>query len=892
MRPFDLDRSRRDFVSGPTNRRERHSELGSGERYEVNLLIALARRCRSFLRGEGVREAPGGRPLEDLHRDLGYALQGARRRPGFTFVAVASLAIPIGSNTAVFTIVDSLLFAPLQVSRPAQLVDVYTSDPGVERYSSSSYPDYLDLRAENDVFTDMAAHSSMVAAVRVDEDVDLVTGETVTGNYFQLLGLRPVLGRLLAPADDRPGATRVAVISTGFWERAFGRDPGVLGRSLRIRSQPYLVVGVAPPGFAGMVPVFRADLWTAMTWVSDVATVGIRSFVDSPGETTLERRGERWLFVKGRLRDGVILAEAAANLDVIMANLAAAYPDSNEDRQLSLALTDDERLPPQWAGGVDFVSAGLMLVVGVVLLVACANVMGMLLARAAGRRREIGVRLAVGAGRGRLVRQLLTESLVLSSLAAGAGLALAWTLLRLLAAAPLLSGMADPITFEFVLGARAFLFTAALTAGVGVVAGLVPALHATQPNLVRDLNGAIAIARVGGRRWVLRDALVAVQLAVTVPLLVLAGLTVRYVIGPIGVSPGFDPDRVAAVGTDLATIGYGRNRADRFLRDALERVQSMPGVETASLASRAPMDVSFSRQNVLVPGLHGPADRGASVDTTDVSADYFDTLGVSLLQGRSFSTTVDTTESPHVVIVSEAMANRFWPAETAVGRRFRLSEWDGREYEVIGVSADYKFNSPWEEPGPYLHLAASQRPRTRAVLLARTTGDAATLAADIRGELRRMEPDVFFFLEGDTLRETSAVRMRPTRVAAYVASASGVMALALGAIGLYGVVAYLVMRRSRELAIRAALGARSSALLGLVLATGGWVVVFGAGSGAVLAFVATRVVTQMTSGGVPPADPVVWAGALLLTVAVAAAAHIGPARRVMRLDLTRVLHVE
>ena len=839
---------------------------------------------------EAVRDARGGRLLEDLLRDLGYALRVARRSPGFTAAAVVSLAIPIGFNTAAFTTVDSLLFRPLPVSRPAELVDVYTSDPGVERYSTTSYPDYLDLRAENEVFTGMAAHTSMVAAVRVDEDVDLVMGETVTGNYFRLLGVRPVLGRLLAPEDDRPGAARVAVISDRLWERAFGRDPGVLGRSLRIQSQPYLVVGVAPSGFAGMVPVLDADLWTPMTWVGDVVTVGIRSFVDSPGGTPLERRGDRWLFVKGRLREGVTPAQAAASLDVIMANLAAAWPDSNEDRQVSLTLTDDVRLPPQVAGAVDVLLFGLILVVGIILLVACANVMGMLLARAVARRREIGVRLAVGAGRGRLVRQLLTESLLLSSLGAGAGLALAWGLLRALSAAPPLLDTI-PLNFDFVPGARAFVFTAALAAGVGVLAGLVPALSATRPNLVRDLNGAVAVARVGGRRWVLRDALVAAQLAATVPLLVLAGLLAREAVGAVGVSPGFDADRVATVRLGLDVIGYQRDRVEPFLRDALERVRSMPGVEAASLASSVPLDILSNTQNVLVRGVHGPDDRGTSVDTVDVSADYFDTLGVALLQGRSF-TTADTRESPRVAVVSEAMARRFWPAGTAVGRRFRLSEWGGREYEVVGVSADYEVNSPGEDAAPYLHLAVLQGLLVRGVLLARTGGDAAALSADIRRELRRMEPDVFFPRQGDTLRETAAARLRPTRAAASVVIASGVVALALGAIGLYGVVAYLVMQRRREFAIRAALGARSGALLRLVLATGGWVVAFGVGSGAVLAFVATRVVARMTGGGIPLADPVVWAGALLLTVAVAAAAHVGPARRVMRLDLTQTLHVD
>ena len=851
------------------------------------------RRARVRLGGvdairEAVRDAGGTRPLEDLLRDFGYALRGARRNPGFAIAVIVSLAVPIGFNTALFTIVDSVLFRPLPLVRPAEIVDVYTSDPD-DRYTTSSYPDYLDLRADNDVFTDTAAHSPMLAVVRVDQDVDLVMGETVTGNYFRFLGVQPVLGRLLAPEDDRPGAPRVAVISSGLWTRAFGRDPAVVGRTLRIRSQPYVVVGVAPPGFFGMPPIPGPDLWTPVTWVDDVTPIGISTFVTSPGETRLERRGQRWMFVKGRLRDDVTLAQAEASLDVIMADLAVAYPESNADRQVALTPTDDMRLPPPVAGPVRMGAAGLMLVVGVVLLVACANVMGMLLARGVARRREIGVRLAIGAGRGRLVRQLLTESLVLSSSGAAAGLALAWSLLRMLAEVDSPIGPI-PITLAFALDARAFLFTAALAMGAGVLAGLVPALGATQPNLVRDLNGAGG-ARAGGRRWLLRDALVAAQLAATVPLLVLAGLLARSAAGTTaGVSLGFEPDRIAAVGTDLNVIGYERERADRFVRTALERVQSLPGVESAALASRAPLDLSFSPQNVLVPGLHGPANRGSPVDTAGVSADYFDTLGVPLLQGRTF-TTADTLDSPRVAIVSHGMALRFWPDGTAVGRRFRLAEWDGVEYEVVGVSADYKVRFPTEEPASYLHLAASQRLRTGAVLLARTEGDAAALSADIRRELRRMEPDLFFFLQGDTLRETADVTMLPFRIGASVASVSGIVAMMLGAIGLYGVIAYLVAGRTREFAIRAALGARSGTLLRLVLATGAWVVAVGVAAGAGLALLVTRVAAQ-AANGIAPADPVVWGSVLLLLVAVCAAAFAGPARRMVRLDVQRALRVD
>ena len=874
-----------------------HLEMEAGKNLRAGMDPSEARRrARLRLGGvdairEAVRDARGGRPLEDLVRDIGYALRGARRNPGFTVAAVVSLAIPIGFNASVFTVIDGILLHPLPVVRPAQLVDVYSSHPGTGPHAPNSYPDYLDLRAANGVFTDMAAHAPMRTVVRVGEDVDLVMGEAVTGNYFQFLGVQPVLGRPLTPDDDRTAAARVAVISTGLWERAFGRDPAVVGRDLHIGSQPYVVIGVAPLDFYGMPPIPGGDVWIPMIRVDDVTPVGSSVFVASPGETRLERRGQRWMFIKGRLRADVSLAQADANLDSIMAELAAIFPGSNEGLHVSLTLTDDVRLTPDAAGPAYFGAAAAMFMVGVVLLVACANVMGMLLARAGARRREIGVRLAMGASRRRIVQQLLTETLVLSSFGAAMGLAMAWAMLRVAGAveSPIRS---LPYSFEFALSGRAFLFTAALAIGTGMLAGLVPALGATRSSLVRELGGAVAVARAGGRRWSVRDALVAAQLAVTVPLLVLAGLLGRSALAATAdASFEFDPDRVVAVSTDLEMNGYDPEREERFLRGALDRVRSMPGVEAAALASRAPLDaISYSTTVIRVPGLHGPADRGAPIPWAAVSPDYFGTLGVPLLQGRTFNT-ADTRESPRVAIVNEAMALRFWPAGTAVGRRFRLGEPDGPEYEVVGVAADYKVRFPTEAPGPYLHVAASQHAQASAVLLARTEGDAAARAADIRREFRLMEPDLFFFFQGDTLREIADVTMLPVRIAASVSGAAGIVAMLLGAVGLYGVVAYLVQRRTREFAIRSALGARSASLVRLVLSTGVWVVGLGAGVGAVLAVGVTRLASQVIPG-VTLADPVAWGGALLLIAGVAAAAHVEPARRIVRLDLARALHVE
>ena len=874
-----------------------HLEMETGKNLRAGMDPGEARRRAHVRLGgvgairEAVRDARGWRRLEDLVRDVGYGLRGLRRNTGFAIAVVVSLAIPICFNTAIFAIVDSVLFGPLPVVRPAQLVDVYTSHPQFGQHAPSSYPDYLDLRSEQDVFTDMAAHSPMRAVVRVDDDVDLVMGEAVTGNYFQFLGVQPVLGRLLAPDDDRPGAARVAVISAALWERAFGRDPAVVGRDLHIRSQPYVVVGVASPDFYGMPPIPGGDLWIPMSRVDDVTPAGPSMLMPSPGETRLERRGQRWIFIKGRLRDDVGLAQADANLDTIMAGLAAAFPDSNESLQVSLTLTDDVRLEPSAAGPAYGGAAVVMFMVGVVLLVACANVTGMLLARAAARRREIGVRLAIGASRPRLVQQLLTETLVLASLGAAAGLALAWGMLRVLGAveSPIRS---LPYTFEFVVHGRAVLFTAVLAAVAGVLAGLVPALDATRPNLVRDLNGAVAVARAGGRRWFVRDALVTAQLAVTVPLLVLAGVLGRSALAATaGVSLGFDPGRVLAVSTDLKMNGYDPEREERFMRDALERVRSMPGVTTAALASRAPLDIiSYGTAPLLVSGVHGPADRGVLMPRVAVSPGYFETLGVPLLQGRAF-TAADTSETPFVAVVSEALADRYWSVETAVGQRLRFGDWDGSEYEIVGVSANYKVRFPTEEASPYVHAARSQTAVTGGVLLARIEGDAGAAAGDIRRELRRMEPDLFFFFQGDTLREIGDVAMLPFRIAASVSGAAGIVATLLGAVGLYGVVAYVVARRTRELAIRSVLGAHSGSLLRLVLASGAWVIAVGAGVGAALAALLTRLAAQAMPG-IAPGDPLVWAGVLLLIVGVTAAAHVEPARRILRIDLTRALRAE
>lgn len=834
---------------------------------------------------ESVRDERGTRPFEDVIRDLGYAVRISRRHPTFTLAAVLSLGVAIGFNTVVFTVVDSFLFRPLPVERPKELVDIYTGAPG-DPYSTSSYPDYLDVRARNQVFDDVVGHSPALAAVRIGDDSQVVLGESVTGNYFQMLGISPDQGRLLRPTDDQPGAPRVVVLSTGLRQRAFGGVDDVVGRMILVQGHQYEVVGVAPAAFTGMPPMPGPDMWTAMVWNEAVEPI-IRQVVPSLGESRLTRRGERWLFMKGRLREGVTLARAQADTGLIMADIEAQFPESNDDRRVTLTLTDQFRVFPNVAGPVTAVATGLAVMVAMVLLVACANVTSMLLARCVGRRREIGVRLAIGAGRRRLMQQLLTESLLLAGFGAALGLSLTWLLFRTLATADL--PLPVPIPLEFSLDSRVLLYTVALGLGVGVLAGLVPALRATRPNLVAELSGTVPGPRLGRVRWSLRDALVAAQLAVTIPLLVMAGLFAQSSNRAETVALGFDADRVATVSTSLTTIGYDDDEARQFLELSLERMAAMPGVQRVAIASRVPLSLSFSDLPLLVDGQHGPEARGSSTSTSTVSEGYFETIGVPLLEGRSF-TTVDTPASPRVAIVTRAMAERFWPGQSAVGQAFRVREWDAPAAEVVGVVADHKIRFPTESDTPMVHFAASQFPPTAGVLMARTRGDAGALATRLRRDLLGLEPNLVF-LDGDTLRDSADVMLLPFEIAASGAGSLGFVAMLLAATGLYGIIACVVTQRTRELAIRAALGARRLEQIRLVLAAGARVIVLGTVVGVGLALALAQSAMRFLFR-VAPLDPWVWVGTLALLGLVGCAAYTVPTWRAIRLNPVQALRVD
>ena len=823
--------------------------------------------------------------VESLFADIRFALRWLRKSPGFALVAIASLAIGIGFNTALFTIVDALLFKPLPVAAPDRLVDVYTSDStGTVDYSSSSYPDYLDLQAENQVFDGLVGYSPMMAAVNLDTRSRLAMGEIVTGNYFQVFGVPAAIGRTIVPADDAPGAPRVAMVSHRYWTRELGSAPDVVGRIVRIRGSAYTIVGVAPRTFNGMVPVLSPELWIPVAASLDVEPVGMHDTIPSPtGTTRLDRRADRWLFIRGRLQPHATIEQARANLGVLMARIDAENPVTNKGRRLSLRATSDVHFHPAADPIVVSIAAALMAVVGLVLLIACANVASMLLARASSRQKEIGIRLAIGASRARLMRQLLTEAVVLSCAGAAAAMLLAWWLASIAGSISL--PLPLPLTFDLRIDGRVLAFNIAAAALAALLAGVAPGVQASKRDIAADFRGDPPVAR----GWTLRDGLVAGQMAVTALLLIVAALLMRSLAAVQRTNPGFAVHRLAVVSTDTSMLGYPAERSQQFFDQATARIAALPAVESVALATRVPLQINPNRWEIWVPGRHQPGDKGDTVEVTTVSPEYFATMGVPIVEGRGFTVT-DRIDTPRVAVVNETLARRLWPGQSAIGKVFHTRGGEGPAFEIVGVSADHKVLTLSERPTPFLHVARAQRPSSYTAIVARTRGDSAALLRDMRRELLALDPNVVF-IENQTLESEVDATLLPMRASAWLVTGVGLVAMLLAAIGLYGVIAYSVARRTREIGIRIAVGARPSEVVAMVMRQGLIVAGVGLIAGCLLAVGVTRAMGGVLYG-VSAADPPSWLAAAALLLGVSMLANFIPAHRASRVSPTEALRTE
>ena len=829
---------------------------------------------------------------ETLLKDVRYALRWMLRSPGFSAVAVLSLGLGVGVNTAMFSLVDSLLFRPLPVTAPESLVDVFTTGGDGDEFATNSYPDFLDLKAQNTVFTDMLGYSPMMAPLSLGDRSRIALGQIVTSNYFTVLGIQPALGRLLVPSDDEPGAAKVVVLSHRMWQREFGGDAAIVGKNLTLRGQQYAIVGVAPESFTVVVPLLTPELFLPIAHVEEVEPAGITDSVPSPtGNTQLERRGTRWMFVKGRLKPGATAEQAHANVQVIGTQLAAAHVATNKDRKIAAVPTEDVRLLVPQAGGVLSIgAAGLMTIVGLVLLIACANVAGMLLARASARRREISVRLAIGASRGRLIQQLLVEGALLGTLGTIAAVALAWALVQGLQTMPL--PLPVNVAFDLRIDARVLTFSILVAALTGVLAGLLPALKASAPSLVADLRGEAPAAKVAGRRWALRDALVVAQVSLTAVLLVVAGLLLRSLGASERADVGFEVDGLAAIALDTDMVRYTPERSAEFWRQAQARVAALPGVSGVGLVSPTlPFTFNFNQQEVRIDNrTYNEGQRGEIIENVSVSADYLRTLGVPLIEGRSIDAT-DISGSPDVAVINQTMARRFWPNQSAIGHTFTVVQGTrSRAFRIVGVTRDHKRHGVLEADSPFIYYAEAQRRTRYNFLLARTSGDASQLVAAMRRELLAMEPGLVF-MSSNTMAANLGNSLMPARVGALLAAGFGGLGTLLAAIGLYGVIAFSVARRTREIGVRMALGARPGSVLSMVMQQGLVIVAIGLVVGGLLAAAAASVLRGVLYG-ISPFDPVAWGLALTAMIMAEALANLVPARRAMRVDPITALRIE
>ena len=831
--------------------------------------------------------------VETLLKDVRYALRWMRRSPGFSAVAILSLGLGVGVNTAMFSLVDSLLFRPLPVTSPNTLVDVFTTGGDGDQYATTSYQDFLDLKSQNTVFSDMLGYSPMMAPLNLGDRSRISLGQVVTSNHFTMLGVQPHLGRLLVPSDDDPGAARVVVISHRMWQREFGGDPSIAGKPLTLRGLSYTIAGVAPASFTGVVPLLTPELWLPIQYVEEVEPAGINDAVPSPvGKTRLERRGFRWMFVKGRLKDGVTAEQANANVALIGRQLEAANVQTNKDRRIAAIPTNDVRmLVPQAGGVLSIGAAGLMTVVGLVLLIACANVAGMLLARASARRREISVRLAIGASRGRLMQQLLVEGALLGTLGAVAAITLASALIRMLQGIPL--PLPVDVAFDLRIDYRVLSFSVLVAALTGLLAGLLPALKASAPSLVTDLRGEVPAGKIGRRRFALRDALVVSQVALTAVLLVVAGLLLRSLGASERADVGFDMRGLAAISLDTDMVRYSPERSEVFWREALTRVRALPGVQSAGFVSPSlPFNLNFSQSEMRVDSkTYSEGQRGEIIENTMISPTYLETIGVPIIEGRSIADT-DIAGGPLVVVINQTMARTFWPNQSAVGHTVTvLNGSQTRTYRIVGVNRDHKQHGVLERPYPYVYFADSQRPNpTYKFIIARTNGSAEAMLAGMRRELLAMESGLVF-MGNSTMEQSMGTSLMPARVGAMLALAFGALGTLLAAIGLYGVIAFSVARRTREIGVRMALGANPGSVLSMVMRQGFTIVAIGLVVGGALAGAAAAALRGLLYG-ITPFDPVAWGLALTAMIIAAGLANFVPARRAMRVDPMNALRTD
>ncbi|HEX5736619.1 MAG TPA: ABC transporter permease [Blastocatellia bacterium] len=806
--------------------------------------------------------------MDTLLRDLRYAIRMLAKRPGFTVIAVLTLAIGIGATTAIFSVVNAVLLRPLDYKEPDRLLTVWENHEAREgpKNEWTSPPNFGDWRDQNNVLEGLAALQGWGPTLTGGAEPEMLNGAAVSHDMFQVLGVEPAMGRSFRAEEDRAGAERVVILGHGVWKRRFGGDEAILTRPITLNGEAYTVVGVMPEGFRFPI-ISNAE-----------AFVPLMQIVNSTCD-----RGCYTLRTIGRLKQGITVEQARADMGALAAGLAEKHPDVNIDVGITLV-----PLHEQVVGSVKPMLLVLLGAVGFVLLIACANVANLMLARAATRAKEIAIRTALGASRARLIRQLLTESLILSLIAGALGLLLAFWLVDVMIA---FSPTGTPRIDEVAIDKTVLVFTLIVAVATGLIFGLVPALETTRPDFGQSLKeGKGTDAASGGKA--VRNTLVVVEVALALMLLIGAGLLIKSFAKLLNVDPGFNPSNVLTLQLNLPRTRYPEGQhVAAFYADLIGRVKNLPGVESVAAASSLPLGGPNTDASFFVEGRPAPSPgEEPAAWYSLVTADYFRTMGMRMVSGRAFDER-DHTKSPQVIVINETMARRYWPGEDPVGKRVITGSINNpNRREVVGVIADVKHFGIDADARPTMYFSHAQIPARLMTLTVRTNAEPTSLATAVRSQVSDIDKELAVS-NISSMQERVATSIAPSRLIMLLLGLFAGLALLLAAVGIYSVIAYGVTQRTREIGIRMALGAQAVDVLKLIVGQGMTLALIGVAIGLGLAVALTRFMQGLLYE-VDAFDPVTFAAISLLLVGVALLACYIPARRAAKVDPMVALRYE
>jgi putative ABC transport system permease protein len=807
-----------------------------------------------------------------LMQDLRYGVRMLAKKPGFTLIAVLALALGVGANTAIFSVVNAVLLRPLPFDKPEQLVQVWaTNAKRGQRSAPTSYLNFADWRDQNRVFDHMAAYTDASAAFTYGDTPEQIEGAGVTADLFKVLGTEPLMGRALASEDERPNA-HVVVLGYNLWQRRFNADPKIVGQQIKFDGESTTVIGVMPKGFAFPFNAESPEFWIPL----------------DPQQDYNKERGANYLGVVGRLKPGVTLSEAQAEMETVAHRLEQEYPDKNTGKSIRLVSLHEDLV-----GAVRPALLVLLAAVGFVLLIACVNVANLLLARASSRHKEVAIRTALGASRGRIIRQLLTESLILAFTGGALGLLLAlWGVDVLGAAIP-----ADiPRVKDVGLDASVLLFTLGVSFLTGLLFGLAPALQASKPDFNEALKEGGRGSTEGLSRNRVRSLLVVVEVALSLVLLIGAGLMIKSFYQLLNVNPGFEPDHVLTASFSLPPVKYpGAEQQAAFFQQLVERVRALPGVQSAAFVNPLPLSNNMIQNILTIEGRppQAPGER-LITNTRIASADYIQTMGIPIKRGRAFNEH-DGKDGPTVFLVNETFVQRYFPNEDPIGKRIKVSirpspDKPDANGEIVGVVGDVKHQTLDKEAGPESYVPAASFAESYMTLVARTSSDPAALTSALRGAVQEIDREQPVY-EIQTMNQVLAHSVATRRFNMLLLGIFAAVALILAGVGIFGVMNYSVTQRTHEIGIRMALGAQHSDVLRMIVGQGMILTIIGVAVGLATAFMLTRVMVGLLYG-VSATDPLTFAGVSVLLSAVALLACYIPARRATKVDPMVALRYE